>query len=290
MSLDVDKIREDFPILGEKINGKPLVYLDSAATSQRPSQVVEAVVEFYTKYNANIHRGMYDISVKATEAYIHSKELAATLINADSYRQIIYCRNATDALNIIALSWGEPNIKQGDHILITDMEHHSNIVPWMMLAKRKGAILDHTALINKSFIDMEDFKKKLEMRPKVVSFTHASNVLGTINDIKQMAKLAHDAGAIVVVDGAQSIPHMPFDAKEVDCDFMAFSAHKMLGPSGLGILYGKEELLEETTPFIVGSDMIRSVTFDTAEWNELPWKYESGTPNIEGAIGFGAAI
>ncbi len=289
-AIDVDKIRLDFPILSTKMDGKQLVYLDSAATSQKPSQVIDAIVDYYMTYNSNIHRGMYDLSIKSTDKYIQSKELAAKLVNASSYTEMIYCRNTTDAINIVALSWGEPNIKAGDHILITDMEPHSNIVPWLMLAKRKKAVLDHAKLIDKSFIDMEDFKKKLEKKPKIVAFTHASNVLGTINNAKEMTKLAHDAGALVLLDCAQSAPHMPVDLKDIDCDFAAFSSHKMLGPSGVGILYGKEALLEETTPAIVGSDMIRSVTFESADWNELPWKFESGTPNIEGAIGFGAAI
>ncbi len=289
-ALDVDKIRADFPILSTKMNDKPLVYLDSASTSQKPSHVIDSVVQYYASYNSNIHRGMYELSIKSTEEYTRSKELAAKLINAQSYRNIIYCRNTTDAINIFALSWGEPNIKQGDHILITDMEHHSNIVPWLMLAKRKKAVLDHAALVDKSFIDMDDFKKKLQSKPKIVAFSNSSNVLGSINDAKEMTRLAHEAGAMVLVDGAQSVPHMKVDVKDIDCDFMAFSSHKMLGPSGIGVLYGKEQILEETTPAIVGSDMIKTVTFESADWNDLPWKFESGTPNIEGAIGFGAAI
>ncbi len=289
-SLNVDEIRKDFPILSTKANGKPLVFLDSASTSQKPRQVIEAVKDYYETYNSNIHRGLYQISMKSTDAYVESKELAAKFINAESYRSIVYCRNTTDAINIAALSYAEPRISAGDHILITDMEHHSNIVPWLMLAKRKNAVLDHAGLVDKSFVDMEDFKKKLELKPKIVAFTNASNVLGTINDAKLMTKLAHDAGAVVLLDAAQSAPHGKVDVKDIDCDFMALSSHKMLGPSGIGVLYGKEEILEETTPAIVGSDMIRTVTFDSAEWNELPWKFESGTPNIEGAIGFGAAI
>ncbi len=288
--LDVERIREDFPILRARQNGKELVYLDSAATSQKPRQVIDAVTNFYTGYNANIHRGMYDMSIKSTEEYQRSKELAARLVNAGSWTDIVYCRNTTDAINIAALSWGEPNIKKGDHILITDMEHHSNIVPWMMLARRKGAVLDHAGLVDKSFVDMDDFERKLESKPKMVAFTHASNVLGTITDAKKMTKMAHDAGALVLLDCAQTAPHMPINLKDIDCDFAAFSSHKMLGPSGIGVLYGKEDLLEQTTPAIVGSDMIRSVSFDHVDWNELPWKFESGTPNIEGAIGFGAAV
>ncbi len=288
--LDANSIRKDFPILSTTSHGKPLTYLDSASTSQKPNQVINKVSEYYKTYNSNIHRGLYEISMKSTEEYSRSKELAAKFIGADSYRDIVYCRNATDAVNIVALSWGEPNIKRGDHILITDMEHHSNIVPWLMLAKRKKAILDHVKLKDKSFVDMDDFKEKLKSKPKMVAFTHASNVLGTINNSKEMTRLAHEAGAMVFLDAAQSVPHMPVNVKEMGCDFMGFSSHKMLGPAGVGVLYGKDELLEQTTPAIVGSDMIRTVTFESADWNELPWKFESGTPNMEGGIGLGAAI
>lgn len=288
--IDVTDIRKDFPILSTTNHGKPLVYLDSAATSQKPLYVINRVSEYYKTFNANIHRGLYELSMRSTEEYQRSKELSAKLINAESYRDIIYCRNTTDAINIVALSWGEPNIGKGDRILITDMEHHSNIVPWLMLAKRKKAILEHAKLKDKSFVDMDDFKEKLEHGPKMVAITHASNVLGTINDAKEMARLAHKAGALVLIDAAQSVPHMPVDVKDMDCDFLTFSSHKMLGPAGIGVLYGKDQLLESITPAIVGSDMIRSVTFDSASWNELPWKFESGTPNMEGGVGLAAAI
>ena len=288
--IDVTDIRKDFPILSTTNHGKPLVYLDSAATSQKPLYVINRVSEYYKTFNANIHRGLYELSMRSTEEYQRSKELSAKLINAESYRDIIYCRNTTDAINIVALSWGEPNIEKGDRILITDMEHHSNIVPWLMLAKRKKAILEHAKLKDKSFVDMDDFKEKLEHGPKMVAITHASNVLGTINDAKEMARLAHKAGALVLIDAAQSLPHMPVDVKDMDCDFLTFSSHKMLGPAGIGVLYGKDQLLESITPAIVGSDMIRSVTFDSADWNELPWKFESGTPNMEGGVGLAAAI
>ncbi len=234
-SLNVDEIRKDFPILSTKANGKPLVFLDSASTSQKPRQVIDAVKDYYETYNSNIHRGLYQISMKSTDAYVESKELAAKFINAESYRSIVYCRNTTDAINIAALSYAEPRISAGDHILITDMEHHSNIVPWLMLAKRKNAVLDHAGLVGKSFVDMEDFKKKLELKPKIVAFTNASNVLGTINDAKLMTKLAHDAGAVVLLDAAQSAPHGKVDVKDIDCDFMGLSSHKMLGPSGTGV-------------------------------------------------------
>ncbi|MEM3781530.1 MAG: cysteine desulfurase [Candidatus Micrarchaeaceae archaeon] len=288
--MNVDEIRKDFPILSQKMNGKPLVYLDSAATSQKPAQVIDAVSDYYKTINANIHRGIYRISEQATEAYVHSKELAAKFIGADSYRNIVYYRNATEAINIVARSWGEQNIGKGDRVLITEMEHHSNIVPWQMLAKRKGAVLDYVKLKDKKRIDMEDLKQKLEKKPKLFAFTHVSNVLGTINDAKELASMAHDAGATVLVDAAQSVPHMPVDVKKIGCDFMVFSSHKMLGPSGIGVLYGAEDLLESTEPVLGGGDMIRSVDFYSCTWNELPWKFEAGTQNIEGAIGFGKAI
>ncbi len=289
--LDVDKVIEDFPILHEKRDSKRLVYLDSAATSQKPMQVIDKVSEYYKSYNANVHRGIYGISVKATDEYIRSKELAAKLINADSYRNIVYTRNATEALNVLALSWAGRKLRGGDGILLTEMEHHSNIVPWQMLKERKNTVMDYITLdAKKRFLDMEDFEMKLEAKPKIVSFTAASNVLGSITEMEKMTKMAHDAGAMVIIDGAQAVPHMPIDVKRIDCDFMAFSSHKMLGPSGIGVLYGKEELLDQMEPLLGGGDMIRSVDFESCTYNELPWKFESGTPNIEGAIGFGAAI
>ncbi len=291
MGLDVESIRKDFPILSTTSHGKPLVYLDSAATSQKPVQVINAVSEYYRNYNANIHRGIYEISVKATEEYERSKELAAKFINAGSYRSIVYNRNTTEAINTVAIAWGEANIGKGDHILITQMEHHSNIVPWQLLAKRRGAILDYAPLDKENrFIDMEGLKELLERGPKMVSFTHVSNVLGTINDAKEITALAHKAGARVLVDGAQAVPHMKVDVREIDCDFYAFSSHKMLGPAGTGVLYGKEELLEEMPPFLGGGEMIRSVGFDGATWNDIPWKFEAGTQNTESAIGLAAAM
>ena len=289
--MDIEEIRKDFPILGTKRNGKYLAYLDSGATSQKPNAVIDAISDYYRNYNANIHRGLYDISMKATDAYVHSKELVSEMINSGSYRNIIYCRNTTEAINLVALTWAEEKIHEGDHILITKMEHHSNIVPWQMLKERKSTVVDYIALDEKKrLIDMEDFEMKLEAKPKIVSFTAASNVLGTITEMEKMTKMAHDAGAIVIIDGAQAVPHMPIDVKKIDCDFMAFSSHKMLGPAGIGVLYGKEELLEEMEPLLGGGDMIKSVDFDSCSYNELPWKFESGTSNIEGGIGFGAAI
>jgi cysteine desulfurase/selenocysteine lyase len=290
MPVDVEKIRKDFPILATTMNGKPLVYLDSAATSQKPRQVISAVSKHYRKNNANVHRGIYKIAEEATTQYIKSKELVAKFIGAKSYRSIVYFRSTTEAINAVARAWGDENVKSGDHILITEMEHHSNIVPWQLLAKRKGAVLDYVKVKDAKFLDMESYKSKLEAKPKIVAFTHVSNVLGTINDANTITKMAHEAGATVLVDAAQSVPHMPVNVKELDADFVAFSSHKMLGPSGVGVLYGKEEILEAMQPFQSGGDMIRSVDFQESTWNELPWKFEAGTQNIEGAIGFAAAI
>ncbi len=288
--LDARKIKKDFPILGTKMNGKVLAYLDSAATSQKPKQVIDSISYYYKNYNANIHRGIYKISEKATEAYTKSKEDLAKFINAKSYREVVFLRNATEAINLVALSWGDANVKRGDHILTTPMEHHSNMVPWQLLAKRKGAHLDYANLSENSFIDMEDLGEKLEMEPKIVAITEVSNVLGTINDVKKITEMAHKAGAVVLIDGAQSAPHMKVDVQKINCDFFAFSGHKMLAPSGIGALYGKEDVLDLMNPLFGGGEMIRSVTLEGATWNDLPWKFEAGTQNIEGAIGFGEAI
>lgn len=290
MTITVDQIRKDFPILSTKTKeGKPLVYLDSSATSQKPIQVIDAISTYYKTYNANIHRGMYDIAIRATEEFERSKNLVARFINAKSYRNIIYTRNTTESINMAAISYGE-KIKKGDTILITEMEHHANIVPWQLLARRKGAKLEFVKVKGAKFIDLEDYEQKLRHKPKIVAFTHASNVLGTINPVKEMTALAHRAGATVLIDGAQAAPHFKIDVMDIDADFYAFSAHKMLGPSGVGVLYGKEEILDKMEPVLGGGDMIRSVTFKESVWNELPWKFEAGTANIEGAIGFGAAI
>lgn len=289
--LDINAIRNDFPILKIKMNGKPLIYLDNAATSQKPVQVIAALDDYYKTYNANIHRGLYKIAEKATEEYINSKVKVAKFINAGSMRQIIYTRNTTESINLVALSWGNANIKKGDHILISEMEHHSNIVPWMLLAKRKGAVLDYISLDkSNSGLDMQSFEKMLAKRPKIVAVTHVSNVLGTINDIDTIVKASHKSGAVVLVDAAQSVPHMGIDVKRMDCDFLAFSAHKMLGPTGIGVLYGKEELLDSMEPMLSGGDMIKTVQYDSYTWNALPWKFEAGTANIADGIAFGSAI
>ncbi len=290
MPLEVEKIRKDFPILSTVTNGKPLVYLDSAATSQKPRQVINAVSKHYRKNNANIHRGIYKLAEDATAQYIKSKETVARFVGAESYRNVVYFRSTTEAINAVARAWGDANVGKGDRVLITEMEHHSNIVPWQMLAKRKGAVLDYAKLAHGKFISREDFAAKLAMRPKIVAFAHVSNVLGTINNAAEMTKLAHEAGATVLIDGAQAVPHMPINLSEIGADFYAFSGHKMLGPSGIGVLYGQEEILDAMEPFHGGGDMIRSVDFQESTWNELPWKFEAGTQNIEGAIGLMAAV
>ena len=290
-ALDVEKIRKDFPILGIRMHGKPLVYLDSAATSQKPAQVINAIKEYYEGYNANIHRGIYEISERATEAYTGSKVKLAKFLNANSYQELVYVRNTTEAINLVALTWGASNIGRGDHILISEMEHHSNIVPWIMLAKKTGAILDYIKLDEeRSRLDEESLKEQLEKHPKLVAITHVSNVLGTINDVKRITAMAHKAGAKVLVDGAQSAPHMPVDVKNIDCDFFALSGHKMLAPTGIGALYAKRQLLEDMPPLFGGGDMIRTVSFQDYTPNDLPWKFEAGTSNIEGGIGLSAAL
>ena len=280
-ALDVEAIRKDFPILRTKMNGKPLVYLDSAATSQKPIQVLDAISDYYKKYNANIPRGLYKISEMATERYIGAK----------TNREIVYVRNATEAINLVSIAWGEKNVKKGDRILISEMEHHANLVPWQVLAKKKSAVLDYIKMDKHARqLNTADFEEKLEKHPKILAITEVSNVLGTINDVKSMAKKAHKAGAVVLVDGAQSAPHMKVSMAELDCDFFALSGHKMLAPTGIGALYGKEKMLDEMEPFMTGGDMIKSVTYKESSWNDLPWKFEAGTPNIEGGIALGTAI
>ncbi len=289
--LDVEAVRKDFPILKTKMNGKPLVYLDSAATSQKPVQVLDAISEYYRAYNANIHRGLYEIAERATEAYCGSKEKLAKHLGAQKPGEIIFVRNATEAINLVAKAWGEKNVGKGDHILISEMEHHANLVPWQVLARRKGAVLDYIGMDSPvRHLDMADFEAKLEKGPKIVAVTEVSNVLGTINDVKALAKKAHKAGALVLVDGAQSAPHMKVDVSDIGCDFFALSGHKMLAPTGIGALYGRTEILEGMEPFMTGGDMIKSVTYEGATWNELPWKFEAGTPNIEGGIAMGTAV
>jgi cysteine desulfurase / selenocysteine lyase len=289
--LDVNKIREDFPILNvEAYPGVPLVYLDSAASSQKPSLVIEAMNAYYRNYNANIHRGIHRLSEAATDAYENARERIAAFINAPESSQVIYVRNATEGFNLVAYSWGRTNIHAGDEILLTEMEHHANIVPWQMLAEEKGAAIRYIPVLKNGTLDLSDLSSLLTERTKLFSFTAVSNVLGTVNPVKQLITAANAVGAITMVDAAQAVPHMPVDVQAWDCDFMAFSSHKMCGPTGIGILFGKKALLEAMPPFMGGGDMIRRVRLEGSTWNDLPWKFEAGTPSIAEGIGLGTAV
>jgi cysteine desulfurase/selenocysteine lyase len=287
---NVKEVRKDFPILSEIVEGKKLVYLDNAATSQKPKQVIDCITHYYEHLNANVHRGLHTLSEKATAEYEGVRELLKDFIGASSTREIIYTLNATAGLNFIALSWGRKNILKGDEIVLTPMEHHSNLVPWQMLAQEREAKLVFLELTDDGQIDLSSAQKLITERTKIVSATLMSNVFGTINPIRELAKMAHDKGAVIAVDGAQGVPHVPISVKELDCDFLVFSLHKMLGPTGVGVLWGREEILESMPPVFGGGDMISTVHRDHSTWNELPWKFEAGTPNIADVIASGAAI
>lgn len=290
-TLNVNRIREDFPVLGRQVRpGVPLVYLDSTATSQKPHTVIEAMNTYYRNYNANIHRGIHVLAEEATTAFEQAREKVRSFVNAPSARQIVFTRNATESINLVAYSWGLSHLKPGDVILLTEMEHHSNLVPWYLLAERIGLRLEYVAVTEDGLLDQSDFDRKLELKPKLFSFTHMSNVVGTINPAKEMITKAHQIGAVTLLDGAQSVPHFRVDVKELDVDFLAFSGHKMCGPTGIGVLYGKKELLEVMPPFLGGGDMIKRVTLGSFKPNELPYKFEAGTPAIAEAIGLGAAV
>lgn len=289
--LDAAAIRTDFPILQVEAHpGVPLVYLDNAATSQKPSAVIEAMNAYYQGYNANVHRGIHRLSEEATTAYEGARQQIARFINAPDLATVIYVRNTTEALNLVAWSWGRVNIKAGDEILLTEMEHHSNIVPWQLLAEEKGAHVRYIPFTDDGLLDLSTLPEMLTERTKIFAFSAMSNVFGTVNPSKKLVEAAHAVGAIAVIDAAQSVPHLPVDVQELDCDFLAFSAHKMCGPTGVGVLYGKRKLLEEMPPFLGGGDMIRRVTIEGSTWNDLPWKFEAGTPSIAEGIGFGAAV
>ena len=290
MTLNVTKIRADFPILRRKIGGKPLVYLDNAATSQKPKAVIDAIDRYYHEYNANVHRGVHRLSEEATVAFEQSREEFARFIGAKAAKEIIFVRNATEALNLVALSWARANLKSGDRILLTEMEHHSNIVPWQMLAKEKGLRIDYVEIRDDGILNWENFEQLIKESPKVLSLAHVSNALGTINPVRQMAREAHKVGATVIVDAAQSVPHMPVDVADLECDFLAASGHKMFAPTGIGMLYGRQDLLDHMEPLMGGGEMIKEVHLQDARWNDLPWKFEAGTPNIEGVIGLGVAV
>jgi cysteine desulfurase/selenocysteine lyase len=288
-ALDPHALRADFPILGERPHGKPLVYLDSAATSQKPLAVIEAMDHYYRGYNANVHRGIYEISEKATAAYEGARAQVARFINAPSESEIVWVRNATEAINLVAHSWGRRHVGQGDAIVLTEMEHHANLVPWQILAQEVDGDLEFIPITDEGILRLDVFEVLLRLHPKLVAFTHVSNTLGTINPVREMVEMAHAAGALVLVDGAQAVPHLPVDVQEIGADFYVFSGHKMLGPTGSGALWGRRELLDAMPPFMAGGDMIREVKLRRSEFNDVPWKFEAGTPDISAAIGLGVA-
>ena len=287
---DVWKIREDFPVLERWVHGRPLVYLDNAATAQKPRQVIDALNTYYRTYNANVHRGIHTLSEQATEEYESARRKVARFIHAQSAKEVIWTRGTTEAINLVAYSWGRANIRAGDEILLTEMEHHSNLIPWQILAQETGAVLRFIPVTDAGLLDLECLDELLTARTKLVSVVHMSNVLGTVNPVAEIARRAHAVGAKVLVDGAQSVPHLPIDVQAMDCDFLAFSGHKMCGPTGIGVLYGRREILEAMPPFLGGGDMIKEVFLESATWNELPWKFEAGTPAIAQAIGLGYAV
>ncbi len=289
MLLNAENIREDFPIFKRKINNRTLAFLDSASTSQKPKQVIDAIKDYYEQHNANPHRSIYTLCDEATQIYEKSRNKVAKFINAKSDKEIVFVRNTNEAMNILAYSYAMNNLKEGDEILLTIMEHHANIVPWQMLQK-KGVKLKFVDINDDGALNLNQLNEMITKNTKIVSVTHKSNVLGTVNPVKEIGKIAHDNGSIFIVDAAQSVPNMSVDVKDIDCDFMAFSGHKMLAPMNIGVLYGKESILEKMEPFMRGSDMIKEVQLTETVWNDLPWKFEAGTPNVEGAVGFSAAI
>jgi len=287
---DVQRLRADFPILRQKIHGKPLVYLDNAATSQKPQVVLDALIEFYTSDCSNIHRGVHLLSARATAAYEEAREKARTFLNARESREIIFVRGATEAINLVAYTFGRQRVEAGDEVLITALEHHSNIVPWQMLCEERGARLRVAPINDAGELVVDEFEKLLGPRVKLACVAHVSNALGTVNPVREIIQMSHAHGIPVLVDGAQAAPHMKLDVKDLDCDFYAFSGHKVYGPTGIGVLYGKAALLDAMPPFQGGGDMISSVTFEKTIYNILPYKFEAGTPNIAGVIGLGAAL
>ena len=288
--LDSGKIREDFPILSKKVYGKPLVWLDNAATSQKPRSVIQSLVDYYEGYNANVHRGVHALSVESTEGFEMARQKVADFIHADAAESIVWTRNTTEAINLVANTWARDNVGAGDEILLTPMEHHSNLVPWQKVAQENGASLKFIPMHEDGTLDLENIDSILSPRTKLLAIVHVSNSMGTINPVKELASKARAVGATVLVDGAQSVPHMPVDVNDLDCDFLAFSGHKMLGPTGIGVLYAKRDVLEEMDPFLRGGEMVLEVWYDRATWNALPMRFEAGTPNIADAIGLGAAV
>jgi cysteine desulfurase / selenocysteine lyase len=289
-TFDVARVRADFPILQRKVHGQELVYLDSAASSQKPTAVIDVMDAYYRTSHANVHRGVHTLSEEATAQYEGARAKVSQFIGACCPKEVIWTRNATEAINLVAYSWGRANLSQGDHVLLTEMEHHANLVPWQILAAEKKLVLDFVPVADDGTLMLERLNGLLTSRTRLFAFTAASNVLGTLNPVKAMTQAAHRVGAMVLVDGAQSVPHLPVDVQELDIDFMAFSAHKMLGPTGIGALWGRRELLNAMPPFLGGGDMIREVHLRSFRPSELPWKFEAGTPAIAEAIGFGAAV
>ena len=288
--LDVTKIRDDFPILSRTVHGKPLVYLDNAATSQKPRSVIRALTGYYEEYNSNVHRGVHTLSMEATDKYEEARQKVAHFVNAESPESIVWTRNTTESINLVANTWAREHILPGDEIVVTEMEHHSNLVPWQQVAREKGATLRFLPLGDDGNLDLTDVDTIINPRTKLVAIVHASNSLGTINPVRELAAMARRVGAAVLVDGAQSVPHMPVDVGDLDCDFLAFSGHKMLGPTGIGALYAKPEVLEKMEPFLTGGEMVLQVSYEEASWNDLPMRFEAGTPNIADAIALGAAV
>ncbi|MDP6453480.1 MAG: cysteine desulfurase [SAR202 cluster bacterium] len=287
---DVKKIREDFPVLSRKIYDKPLVYLDNAATSQKPRQVIDALVDYYENSNANVHRGVHRLSQEATDLYEDARVKVAKFINARESEEIVWTRNTTESINLVAHTWAQDHIGKGDEIVVTPMEHHSNLVPWQKVAADKGATLRILPLASDASLDLDDIDDYITPRTKLLSIVHMSNGVGTINPVKELTAKAKKLGATVLIDAAQSAPHMPLDVIDLDCDFLALSGHKMLGPTGIGALYGRRDLLEEMDPMLTGGEMVLEVWYDRATWNDLPMKFEAGTPNIADAVGLGAAV
>ncbi|TDJ09405.1 MAG: cysteine desulfurase [Deltaproteobacteria bacterium] len=288
--LDVGRVRKDFPVLEREVHGKPLAYLDNAATSQKPRAVIDALIHYYSSYNANIHRGVHSLSEEATVAYEAARDKVRDFIRAPSSEEIVFTRGTTEAINLVAQSYLRPRIREGDEILISQMEHHSNIVPWQLVREQTGAVLKVAPINERGEIELEQFSNLLGPRTRFVALAHVSNALGTINMVQEMVRLARMRGVPVLLDGAQAVPHLPVDVQELGCDFYAFSGHKMYAPTGIGALYGRRELLEEMEPYQGGGEMILSVTFEKTTYNRVPYKFEAGTPNIAGAIGLGTAI
>ncbi len=289
-AFDVEAIRKDFPILGTSVNGHPLVYLDNAATSQKPKVVIDAISDYYEEYNSNIHRGVHFLSQKATDVYEDSRSRIARFINADKSQEIVFVRGTTEAINLVAQTYGRKNIAAGDEVLITTLEHHSNIVPWQMICEERGAKLVVVPMTDTGDLDLEAYRRLLGPKTRIVAIAHVSNALGTINPVQEMIALAHSKGVPVLVDGAQAVPHMVVDVKDLECDFYAFSGHKMFGPTGIGVLYARTKILEAMPPYQGGGDMIKSVSFEKTIYNDIPHKFEAGTPNISGGIALGAAV